>query len=219
MHLLLCSAIFASLRHYTQKGLFHYNLLHTLLELFPVTTYSILAIIIDSVHRIVKELAILELSSMPRRIRAKIRRVVERRLPIFRHDTLFRSQGTLNSSTKSGKSFQEGGIEILIQLAHVGLASLHLLSNLLSSLAFTSFTTRAWSLSCRHRWHKGAGIGNIYFLHLVTGSSLSDWFILLRDWFISLRRFSKTLLPTARHGWFPSAYDGPQQCACAVWLL
>ena len=44
---------------YTNKGLFHANLLHTLLELFPVTDGTILdfgAIIIDSVHRIVKEL-------------------------------------------------------------------------------------------------------------------------------------------------------------------
>ncbi len=44
---------------YAQKGLFHANLLHTLLELFPVTDSTILdfgAIIIDSVHRIVKEL-------------------------------------------------------------------------------------------------------------------------------------------------------------------
>ena len=47
------------MRHYAQKGLFHANLLHTLLELFPVTDGTILdfgARIIDSVHRIVKEL-------------------------------------------------------------------------------------------------------------------------------------------------------------------
>ena len=47
------------MRHHAQKGLFHANLLHALLELFPVTDGTILdfgALIIDSVHRIVKEL-------------------------------------------------------------------------------------------------------------------------------------------------------------------
>ena len=49
-HLLLSFHKFAP---YALKGLFHANLLHTLLELFPVTDGTILdfgAIIIDSVH-------------------------------------------------------------------------------------------------------------------------------------------------------------------------
>ena len=55
----ICCTFAAHFTHHAQKGLFHANLLHTLLELFPVTDGTILdfgAIIIDSVHRIVKEL-------------------------------------------------------------------------------------------------------------------------------------------------------------------
>ena len=89
---------------------------------------------------------------------------------IFEHDTLFRSQEGIELLNKVREELQEGGIEILIQLAHVGLASLHLLQQLVE-------------FSCLHQFHYSLAHGlylvdidgtkaqestNIYFLHLVT---------------------------------------------------
>ena len=89
---------------------------------------------------------------------------------IFEHDTLFRLQEGIELLNKVREELQEGGIEILIQLAHVGLASLHLLQQLVE-------------FSCLHQFHYSLAHGlylvdidgtkaqestNIYFLHLVT---------------------------------------------------
>ena len=89
---------------------------------------------------------------------------------IFEHDTLFRLQEGIELLNKVREELQEGGIEILIQLTHVGLASLHLLQQLVE-------------FSCLHQFHYSLAHGlylvdidgtkaqestNIYFLHLVT---------------------------------------------------
>ena len=89
---------------------------------------------------------------------------------IFEHDTLFRLQEGIELLNKVREELQEGGIEILIQLAHVGLASLHLLQQLVE-------------FSCLHQFHYSLAHGlylvdidgtkaqestNIYLLHLVT---------------------------------------------------
>ena len=89
---------------------------------------------------------------------------------IFEHDTLFRSQEGIELLNKVREELQKGGIEILIQLAHVGLASLHLLQQLVE---FSSLHQFHYSLA--HGLYlvdidgtKAQESTNIYFLHLVT---------------------------------------------------
>ena len=104
---------------YAQKGLFHANLLHTLLELFPVTDGTILdfgAIIIDSVHRIVKELGNLRTVLDAQTDKGKDTEGGRKTAVIFEHDTLFRPHrchvhaherdAMLNGQLKPGYSIQ-----------------------------------------------------------------------------------------------------------------